>query len=404
MAEDDANRWFYLGLTCVALVLSLTTWFSATAVIPELTVRWALTSSEAAWLTNGVQAGFVVGALTASALSLADIWRMQYLMAGAALLGAIANAALLFEPDASGAIVARFVTGVSLAGVYPPAMKFMATWFVRGRGLALGLLVGSLTLGSAMPHLVRAMGAGVERSSVVTITSLASVAAAVIFWFLRDGPHAFARTRVDIRQIGSILRNRPVMLANTGYFGHMWELYAMWGWFLAYANASFETGNAVFGSNASLLTFAVVAIGMPGCILGGYLSDRIGRCYTTALMMTISGLCAVAIGFTFDGPGWLFATVALLWGLTVVADSAQFSTAVTELSPQNQVGSALALQMGVGFAITILVIWLTPLVVDALGGWRWGFVMLAPGPLVGVCAILVLRRMPEASAMAGGLR
>ena len=280
----------------------------------------------------------------------------------------------------------------------------MATWFVTERGLALGLIVGSLTLGSAMPHLVRALGAGIEWSSVVGITSLASIAAAAIFWFLRDGPHTFARARVDLRQIGGILRNRQVMLANTGYFGHMWELYAMWGWFLAYAKVSFESGNAAFGGNASLFTFAVVATGMPGCILGGYLSNRIGRCYTTALMMTVSGLCAIAIGFTFDGPGWPFATVALVWGLTVVADSAQFSTAITELSDQSQVGSALALQMGVGFAITIVVIWLTPLVAEAIGSWRWGFAMLAPGPLVGVCAILTLRRSPEASSMAGGLR
>ena len=404
MDESAGNRWFYLALTCLAVVLSLTTWFSATAVIPELTVRWSLTGTEAAWLTNGVQAGFVVGALTASILSLADIWRMQHLMAGAALLGGIANAALLIEPNAAGAIVARFVTGVALAGVYPPAMKYMATWFVRGRGLALGLLVGSLTLGSAMPHLVRALGAGIEWTTVVGITSLASIGSAAIFLVLRDGPHPFSRTRVDLRQVGSILRNRPVMLANTGYFGHMWELYAMWGWFLAYAKASFATGNSVFDGNASLLTFAVVAIGMPGCIMGGWLSDRIGRCYTTALMMTISGLSALAIGLTFDGPGWLFAAIALVWGLTVVADSAQFSTAVTELSEQHQVGSALALQMGVGFAITILVIWVTPLVVNALGGWRWGFVMLAPGPFVGVWAMLRLRGMSAATAMAGGLR
>lgn len=398
------NRWFYLALTCFAVVLSLTTWFSATAVIPELTTHWSLSPSQAAWLTNGVQAGFVVGALTASFLSLADIWRMQHLMAGAALLAGLANLALLIEPGATGAIIARFVTGMALAGVYPPAMKFMATWFTTGRGLALGLIVGSLTLGSAMPHLVRAFGAGVEWSSVVAVTSVASIASAGIFWFLRDGPHAFARTSIDLRQFGTILRNRPVMLANTGYFGHMWELYAMWGWFLAYANASLEAGNPVFGGNASLLTFAVVAIGMPGCILGGALSDRIGRCYTTALMMSVSGLCALLIGFTFDGPAWLFSAIALIWGLTVVADSAQFSTAVTELSDRHQVGSALALQMGVGFAITILVIWVTPIVADMLGGWRWGFVMLAPGPLVGVWAMLKLRRLPEATAMAGGMK
>ncbi len=404
MGKPDANRWFYLALTCLALVLALTTWFSATAVIPELTLRWSLTGSEAAWLTNGVQAGFVVGALTASILSLADIWRMQYLMAAAAVVGAVANAMLLVEPSATGAVLARFATGMALAGVYPPAMKFMSTWFVKGRGLALGVIVGSLTLGSGLPHLVRALGAGVEWRTVVASTSIASLVSAVIFLCLRDGPHAFARTRVDFRQIGGILRNRPVMLANTGYFGHMWELYAMWGWFLAYAKASLDAGNSVFDGNISLLTFAVFAVGCPGCILGGLLSDRIGRCHATALIMAVSGLCALLIGFAFDGPAWLFVTIALVWGVTVVADSAQFSTAVTELADSRQVGSALALQMGVGFAITILVIWLTPLVVELLGGWRWGFVMLAPGPIVGVWAMLTLRRSPAAAALAGGLR
>lgn len=178
----------------------------------------------------------------------------------------------------------------------------------------------------------------------------------------------------------------------------------MWGWFLAYAKAALAAGNPVFGGNASILTFAVIAAGFPGCVLGGLLSDRIGRCHATALVLGVSGLCALLIGFAFDGPAWLFAAIALIWGLTVVADSAQFSTAVTELADRQHVGSALALQMGVGFSITIFVIWLMPQVVDLLGGWRWGFVVLVPGPMVGVWAMLTLRRLDAARAMAGGLR
>lgn len=399
------NRWTHLALTCIAVVLSLTTWFSATAVIPELKVRWSLSSTETAWLTNGVQAGFVIGALTASFLSLVDIWRLRYLMSAGALFGGFANAALLLEPGAAVAILARVATGVALAGVVPSATKFMVTWFRSGRGLALGLLVGSLTLGSALPHLVRALGGGVDWRDAVIVSSMASFAAALIFAFLlREGPYRFARARVNIGQIGAIFRNRPLMLANIGYFGHMWELYAMWGWFLAYARASFANGNTVFGGNPSLLTFAVVAIGLPGCVLAGVLSDRIGRCYTTALMMTGSGLCALGIGFAFNGPGWLLLAISLLWGLTVIADSAQFSAAVTELSDNDQVGSALAFQMGGGYALTIVTIWLVPLFSDALGSWRWGFVMLVPGPLIGVYAMLKLRRIPGSSLMAGGLR
>lgn len=403
MTGAHTHKWRALALTGLAVVLSMTTWFSATAIIPELSKSWSLTPAEAAWLTNGVQAGFVLGALASSVMSLADVWPMTRLMTGAAILAALANAVLLLEPGITGAVTARFVTGVALAGIYPPALKFIATWFVQGRGLAMGTLVGALTLGSALPHLVRALGATFPWQGVLIVSSLATVGAAVVFaTALREGPHGFARARVDLRQIGAILRNRPVMLANLGYFGHMWELYAMWGWFLAYATAANAAGS--WSLNASLLAFAVVAMGAPGCVLAGALADRIGRCATTALAMAISGSCALLIGFLFDAPTWMFLTVALIWGLTIVADSAQFSAAVTELSDQAQVGAGLAFQMGVGFAITIFTIWLLPVVADAFGGWRWTFLVLVPGPVIGLAAMLILRNQPEAARLAGGKR
>ena len=403
MRQRDIDKWSALGLTGLAVVLSLTTWFSATAVIPELEHAWDLSPAAASWLTNAVQLGFVVGALGSSILALADVWPMTRMMAGAAILAAAANAALLLEPGVSGAIFARFLTGVALAGIYPPSLKFIATWFKTGRGLAMGTMVGALTLGSASPHLVRAIGSTLPWQTVVGATSIAClIAAAVFLMTLRDGPHGFARSVVDPRQIGAILRNRPVMLANLGYFGHMWELYAMWGWFLAFASAAIADGG--WSINASLLVFAVIAMGAPGCVLGGVLADRIGRCATTALMMSVSGTCALLIGVFFAAPAWIFLLIALVWGLTIVADSAQFSAAVTELADQNFVGSALAFQMGVGFAITIFTIWLLPLVAEALGGWRWTFFVLFPGPIVGTWAMLRLRRLPQAERIAGGRR
>lgn len=398
----QAGRWSFLTLACLAVVLSLTTWFSATAIVPELIARWQLGTTAAAWLTNGVQAGFVVGALVSSALALPDRWRLHRMMAGSAALAALANLVLLAEPGTAGAICARFVTGIALAGVYPPAIKLMATWFRENRGLALGLLIAALTLGSAMPHLVRAAGAGVDWRIVVIASSVASLVAALLFWKLREGPFPFSRSIVDLRQIGAILRDRPVMLANLGYFGHMWELYAMWGWFLAYSSAAAARGNVIPGGNVSLFTFAVVAIGCIGAAAGGLIADRIGRCAETILSMVISGACALLIGFTFDGPSWLFGTIALVWGITVIADSAQFSAAVTELADSHMVGSALAFQMGVGFAITIVAIWLVPLVADAFGDWRWTFIILVPGPAIGALAMLALRRDPVAMQRAQG--
>lgn len=399
----DHQRWRVLFMAGIAVVLSLTTWFSATAILAELTDVLSLSDAHVAWLTNAVQLGFVVGALGVSVFSLADRWKLTHLMAFASLAAGLFNALLLLEPSPLIAITLRFATGVSLAMIYPPAMKFIATWFQKGRGLAMGTMVGALTLGSAMPHLIRGLGQGVDWQLVITVSSVSCLVAAGIFGLmLREGPFPFAKTKVDLLQIGAIVKSRPVMLANAGYFGHMWELYAMWGWFLAYITAAQAEGLSL--TNVSILTFAVIALGAPGCVLCGWLADRIGRCYATSLMMVISGTSALLIGFTFEGPATAFMLVALIWGLTVVADSAQFSAAVTELADQSLVGSALAFQMGVGFAITIFVIWFLPFVVDVLGSWRWAFVVLAPGPFLGVLAMLMLRRDESAIMLANGRR
>ena len=390
-------------LICLGVVLSLMTWFSATAVLPELSTHYSLTASESAWLTSAVQLGFALGALLSSMLALSDRWPLTRLMAGATLLAGCANAILLLEVNAETAIAARFLTGAALAGIYPPAVKLVATWFKTHRRLAVGIMVGALTLGSAMPYLVRAGGSELPWRAVLATCSLASFAAAGIFgWLLREGPHAFARATIDLRQTGAILRNRPVMLANLGYFGHMWELYAMWSWFLVYV-----TNTRMIGPDlhiAALITFSVIASGAIGCLSGGWLADRIGRCNTTILMMALSGISAVFIGVFHAGPLWLFLTIAIVWGFSVVGDSAQFSAAVTELADSLLVGSSLAFQMSVGFAITMITIWLVPHIADALGSWRWSFLVLVPGPLLGIAAMLLLRREERAQRMAGGLR
>lgn len=399
------NRWSFLASACLAVVLSLTTWFSATAVIPELTVRWQLETAAAAWLTNAVQVGFVFGALTSSILGLPDRWPLNRMMAGSAALAGAANLVLLLEPGIVVAIIARLLTGIALAGIYPPAIKLMATWFRTQRGLALGFLIAALTLGSALPHLVRGVGVGIDWRIVVVSSSLCAFIASVIFaTALQEGPFPFAKSVVNPRQLGAVLQDRPVMLANFGYFGHMWELYAMWGWFLTYVSVGAASGNPLFGGNGSLLTFAVIAVGVFGAIGGGQLADRIGRCNSTAISMAASGSCALLIGFFFDGPGWLFLTVALIWGISVIADSAQFSAAVTELAKPHLVGSALAFQMGVGFAITIVAIWAVPVFGEMIGGWRWAFLLLVPGPLIGTMSMLMLRNHPSASKLANGRR
>lgn len=377
-------------------------WFSATAIIPELVRDWDLTPGQASWLTNAVQIGFVAGALASSLVNLPDLMFLPRLITISACVAALANAVLLIEPGWPLALLARFVTGVALAGIYPPAMKLMATWFSRGRGLALGVLIGALTLGSSMPHLFRAASEGLDWRMVVILSSLGAAASAAIFGLLvSEGPHAFGRAIFDPRRTLIIFRDRGVLLANLGYFGHMWELYAMWAWFLAFATAAEQGGVTPFAT-PSLFAFLVVASGAVGCVLGGVLSDRIGRCLTTAGMMAVSGACALLIGFAFDGPAWLLALVAVVWGISIVGDSAQFSTAVTELADPRFVGTALTLQVSIGFALTVLTIWAMPHIAAALGGWRWAFLVLLPGPLVGTWAMLRLRSLPEASKLAGG--
>ncbi len=400
----DDRRWPMLALLCVAIVLSMTTWFSATAVVPELAAPFQLSSSAVSLLTIAVQIGFVLGAVGSSLVNLPDLAPLHVLMAVAAAGAAGANAIILVAPDASVVILARLVTGMCLASVYPPAMKLVATWFRTNRGLALGAVIAAITFGSALPHLVRASG-GVGWVTVVGTASAATLLGAALFaGVIREGPFPFQRAVFDPRQIGRAVRNRAVLLSSFGYFGHMWELYAMWSWFMVYARGALSTQGVASGTAASLLNFAVIAIGAVGCLLGGLLSDRWGRTATTICMLAGSGLCAVLIGFTFDGPLWLFIAITLAWGMTVVGDSAQFSAIVTEAGDPRYVGTALTLQLGLGFMLTVVTIWLLPAIADSHGGWRWVFLVLVPGPILGAAAMATLRRLPEAGRLADGRR
>jgi MFS family permease len=385
MDRAPVGRGRALALLALALVLSMTTWFSATAVVPQLRAEWALGDTAAAWLTIAVQLGFVTGALVSAALNAADVLPPRMVVLAGAAGAAGANALLGATSGAGGAIPLRFATGFFLAGVYPPALKLMATWFRRGRGTALGILVGALTLGSATPHLVNALG-GLEWETVVYATSALTLVGGVLALAVRDGPNPFPRGTFDPHQARRAFSNRGVRLASLGYFGHMWELYAMWAWFAVFFSAAVDDG-----AGAAYATFAVIGAGALGCWAGGVLGDRVGRAETTAAAMAVSGTCAIVIGFLLEAPAWIVLLVGLVWGFAVVADSAQFSTLVTEHADQAYVGTALTMQLAVGFTLTVATIWLVPFIEGAVG-WRWTFAFLAPGPALGVVAMLRLRR------------
>jgi MFS family permease len=388
---DPAGRWHALAGLATAKFLALSTWFSASAVVLELEQTWRLTSGTASMLTIGVQLGFVTGALVSAALSLADRFPPRRVMAAGALGAAAANAGLLLVDAAGPAIVLRFATGACLAAVYPPALKAMATWFRRGRGLALGVMVGALTLGSALPHLVRGLG-GLDWQLVVVVTSLATVAGGVIALLGRDGPYPFPRARFRLGDALRVARDRRVRLASYGYFGHMWELYALWAWAVAYLTASFQhVGMREPDVAAAFGAFAVVGIGTLGCVAGGALADRRSRTWLTSLAMTLSGASAALAGLVWGLHPVPVMAVMLFWGFWVVADSAQFSTLVTEVADQRYVGTGLTLQLALGFTFTAVTIWLIPLLVDTVG-WRWAFLVLVPGPLLGTLAMRMLAR------------
>jgi MFS family permease len=394
-SEPVPGRPRALATTALALVLAMTTWFSASAVIPQLRAQWALSATAAAWLTIAVQLGFVVGALVSSVVNLADILSPRFVIAGGALGAAIVNALLGAASVPPEAMPLRFATGFFLAGVYPPAFKLMSTWYRSGRGAALGILAGAIALGSATPHLVNGLG-GLDWKVVVYVTSVLTLGGGMLALSVGEGPFPFRRATFDPRQARLAMSNRGVRLASLGYFGHMWELFAMWTWFVA-----FFAHVAGPGSGAAYATFAVIGMGALGCWAGGVMGDRWGRTRTTVAMMSVSGACALIIGPLVDAPAWLVLAVGLVWGFAVIADSAQFSTMVTELADQAYVGTALTLQLALGFTLTIATIWLVPVLERSLG-WRWAFAFLAPGPALGIAAMWRLKGSPEAGAIADG--
>ena len=394
------SRWTALVLLSAALLLGMSLWFAVSAVAPQIAREWKLSESTTAWLTLAVQIGFVAGTLASALLNLPDVISVRHLFALCAFAGAAVNAILAWTMHSAGpAIALRFATGMFLAGVYPPAMKIIATWFRVGRGFALGVLVGALTLGKASPYLVNAVGSSSWRVNV-SFASVLAVAGGLIVLLLRDGPYALPNQPFDLSQVASVYRNRGVRLANFGYFGHMWELYAMWTWAPAMIRASVAAsgGRAAVGEAAS---FAVIGSGAVGCIAAGLLADRIGRTVVASAAMAISGACCIVIGFLYGRSEYALLAIAVIWGASVVADSAQFSACVTELGDPRYIGTALTMQTCIGFLITTLTIRLLPLLVDAVG-WRYAFAFLAPGPFLGIVAMMRLRSLPEAVKLAGG--
>ncbi|MBK0419045.1 MFS transporter [Leucobacter sp. CSA1] len=391
-----------VGIVALSTLLTMSVWFSATFVLPSLSLEWKLSEGQTSLLTIAVQGGFVVGALGSTASGLADGLSPRKLMCFGAFGAAFCNAGLLWCDDLMWAVPARFGTGMFLALVYPPALKEVSTWFVRGRGKALGLMIGALTLGSALPHLVGAAG-GLDWRVVIAATSLLGIAGGLVVLLVRgQGPYPFPRRPFSFAAGFRSMRTREVALANVGYVGHMWELYAMWAGVGAFILSLPELSRPSSGVLAPILAFFCIGVGAVGSFVGGVLSDRWGRARAAFISLVCSGAAALALGLTYQAlPFWVIIALCGFWGFWVIADSAQFSALVAENAEPEYVGGALSLQLALGYTTTALTLWLVPQIVEH-ASWNLALCVLAIGPALGAAAMWAVDKQSAARMATAG--
>jgi len=388
----------------VSEVAAMSVWFAATASLSAIRLHWTLSPFHEALLTSSVHLGFVAGTGTSALLSLADRFDLRVLFASSSAVAGVANLAILaFEPTSPAIPALRFVTGFCMAGVYPVGTKLAATWAAGDLGLLIGLLVAALTLGSAFPNLLASLG-GFDWRLPILGAAIGALLAAFVIRFAAIGPVVTRPPPLRIANALDAWRNKPLRLANLGYLGHMWELYAMWSWIGAFMAATLQ---ARYGANPpispALATFAIVGSGALGAVGGGWVADRLGRTLVTMASMLVSGCCAIGLGFMFGHGIGPIVALGVVWGIAVIADSAQFSAAATELSDRGLIGTMLTVQTCVGFLLTTVSIQVLPWV-QGLVGWHYAFSVLAVGPFLGVIAMGMLRARPEAARLAGGRR
>jgi MFS family permease len=399
-ARPEVSSGRVLFLLSIAELLAMSLWFTGTAVLPQVTAIWHANLGLSSWLTVAVQIGFSVGAIVFALFNVPDVFSPIKVLVVSAIAAAAANAAFaMLAGNPVPAILLRGATGFFLAGVYPTGMKIIAGWFQKGRGLALGIMIGALSVGSALPHAVNSVGGIPWRGVVLAGSGFALLGALIVAVAVHEGPYAMPQSRLHISQIWEIARNRPLRLANFGYLGHMWELYSMWGWIAVIFAASTGWPRLKYEAAAA----AVIAVGIFGCVWAGAASDRLQdnsasarigqRARVTVIAMSVSALCCVLAAMVFHHPVLLL-LLALVWGISIIADSAQFSAIISEVAEKRYVGTALTMQTALGFLLTAVTIRAMAAIADRFG-WRCALASMALGPLLGIWAMAGLVRGAE---------
>ena len=383
-----------ISLLIAAQVSALSLWFITAAVLPDMSKEFDISALAKAALSSAVAAGFVVGALLSAVSGLSDRFDPRRVFGICAFLASLSGFALLaLEPGGFYSIATRFVTGMMLAGVYPVGMKIAVGWGKDDRGLLVGLLVGALTFGSASPHLIAWLGEADWRATIAIVSCLTLISSVIIL-FADLGPFHARAPLFKLSAITEAWTNKSVRYAYLGYFGHMWELYAMWAWIGAAVLASYELSmpEAEAIAFSKLTAFLAIGLGGLGCIAGGWYADRIGKVEVTIIAMVVSGLAAVGTAISFGGAPWLTFVMVLIWGVAIIPDSPQFSALVADGSPPEIAGSLMTLQTAIGFALTVFTVQVTPFLVD-LTNWPTVMVIMALGPLFGIYFMLRLKRL-----------
>jgi MFS family permease len=381
-----------MALLMLAQVLVLSLWFISAATMPGMLAEVAISPARQAALSSGVQIGFVAGALVSAVLGLADRFDPRALFAGCAVLAAAANAALPVLPVGGDlAIALRVLTGLLLAGVYPVGMKIAAGWGLRDRGFLVGLLVGALTLGSFLPHLLAGLG-GADWRVTVYLSAGGALIGGVVVLAVALGPYHARAQGFSLSAVTLAWTDRRIRRAYGGYLGHMWELYALWAWMPVAAAASFagRMSAAEAQGLATWVTFAAIGLGAVSAVWAGWVAGRFGKANVALWSLVASLFAGLATAASFGGPWGLTAGLFVLWGIAVIPDSAQFSALVADAAPPELAGSLMTLQTALGFLLTFGTVQLAP-VLAAEVGWQAVLAALALGPALGIAAIWALR-------------